>query len=114
MSNVIDLTQENFNELVADVSKANPKQLMVVDFWATWCMPCKMLKPVFEKASEKYVDNPNVSFFSLEISEAADICTEYSVKGVPTIMFIKNGIRVDSLVGMQKQDAIETKITSLS
>ena len=77
-------------------------------------MPCKMLKPVFEKTADKFADIPNVSFFSLEISEAAEICTQYVVRGVPTIMFMKNGERVDSLVGMQKQEAIEAKIAELS
>ena len=99
------LTKDNFDKEVLDA-----KQLTVVDFWASWCGPCMMLKPIFEELSGEM---PEVKFCKADVDEERDLAIEYGVESVPTLLFFKGGELVDTLVGYRDKaslrEAIEAK-----
>lgn len=70
--------------------------LTVVDCYATWCGPCKMISPVFEKIAES---TPSAHFIQIDVDESADIASEYAVSAMPTFLFFKNGEKIQSVVG---------------
>ena len=87
----------NFDEII------NDETLTLVDFSASWCMPCRMLRPILERVEEKILD---VNFCSLDIDESEDIAKRYRIFSVPTIVAFKNGKKIDSLVGLNSYDDI--------
>lgn len=98
----LTFTSENFKEIL---SKKN--ELIVVDFWAEWCGPCKMLGPVIDELSIEL--EGKVTIGKVDVSEEQDIAVEYSVRNIPTVLFIKNGEIVDKQVGaVPKATLLET------
>ncbi|KAL4244201.1 Thioredoxin [Abortiporus biennis] len=69
---------------------------VVIDFWATWCGPCKVISPIFEKLSEQF---PNVTFAKVDVDEQGDISQEVGIRAMPTFILFKNGNKVKDLVG---------------
>jgi len=82
-------------ELQQHLSQAGGK-LVVIDFFATWCGPCKMIGPVIEKMAGEMKD---VVFLKVDVDESEDLAAEYSVQAMPTFVFLKNGSKVDSFSG---------------
>ena len=94
----MDQAQElNFDDLISG------DELTVMDFSATWCMPCRMLKPILERVSEKLTD---VNFYNLDIDENEDIAKRYRIFSVPTLVCFRKGKKIDSLVGLNSFDDI--------
>ena len=87
----------NFDEIIGS------EELTVIDFSATWCIPCKMLKPIMERVAEKLTD---VNFFNLDIDENEEIAKRYRIFSVPTLVCFRKGKRIDSLVGLCSFDEI--------
>lgn len=81
----------------------NSDNLTVVDFSATWCMPCRMLKPILERATERFED---VDFFEIDIDDNEEIAKRYRIFSVPTLVCFKSGKKIDSLVGLNSYDDI--------
>ena len=77
--------------------------LTVIDFSATWCMPCRMLAPILEQVANK---KENVSFYNLDIDENEEIAKRYRIFSVPTLLAFKEGQVVDSLVGLNSFDEV--------
>lgn len=100
------VNDNNFEELVIKSEKPS-----VVDFWATWCGPCRMLSPVIDSMAEKFAGKVNIS--KCNVDESTDIPVKYGIRNIPTILFFKNGELVDRLVGAVPQNEIEAKINSL-
>ncbi|MGL5574535.1 MAG: thioredoxin [Sarcina sp.] len=97
---VTNLTN-NFNEEVLE-----KKGIVLVDFWAEWCGPCKMLGPVIEELSEEI---EGVSFTKLNVDENGKIAMDYQVQSIPTVMIFKDGELQEKLVGFRpKADFVET------
>lgn len=92
-----DVDEIGFDDLI------NSEELTVVDFSATWCMPCRMLKPIIERVANTMTD---VSFYNLDIDENEDIAKRYRIFSVPTLLCFKEGKKVDSLVGLNSYDDI--------
>lgn len=88
----------------------NENDIIVVDFFATWCGPCKMLAPVIENV-EKVLSN--VKFIKVDIDQFNDLASEYRIQSVPTLIFIKNKEIVAKSVGYLDEDALIEKIKSL-
>ena len=83
----------------------NTDELTVIDFSATWCMPCRMLKPIVERVAEKCAD---VSFYNVDIDENEEIAKRYRIFSVPTLVCFREGKKVDSLVGLNSfEDIVE-------
>lgn len=101
--NVIELAEHNFEEVVLKSDKP-----VIVDFWATWCMPCKMLAPAVEEIAGEYKGKYKVA--KLNIDDAMDIATNFSVMNIPTLIFFNNGIEVARMVGAASKRDILKKI----
>lgn len=78
----IHATTENFEKI------ASTNEIVVVDFWATWCGPCRSFGPIFEKVSEKY---PEIPFVKVDIDKSNEIAAAAQIQAVPTVMVIKRG-----------------------
>jgi thioredoxin 1 len=70
--------------------------LVVLDFFATWCRPCKMIAPILEKLATEY---SNAHFFKIDVDESPDVSQEYEVSAMPTVLYFKNGVKIGSVVG---------------
>ncbi|MEG1254780.1 thioredoxin [Clostridium sp.] len=82
--------------------------VIVVDFFATWCGPCKMLAPIFEELGVEM--EGKVKFLKADVDQCADIAEEFKVASVPTIKIFKNGEVVDTMVGFSPKDSIKSRI----
>lgn len=101
MSDAIQVVNaENFDQVVLQSEKP-----VLVDFWASWCMPCKMLGPVFEEVAQENQDK--AVFAKLNIDEASDIATRYQVMSIPTLILFKGGQVAEQSVGLVGKSAIE-------
>ena len=83
--------------------KIGTDKLVLIDFFATWCMPCRMLAPILEGVAEA---NKDIDVCKLDIDESNELAREYRVFSVPTLILFKNGKAVDHLVGLNSVDAI--------
>ena len=100
MSNEVVLTDANFNEKVK-----NAKGLVLVDFYADWCMPCRMLSPTIEKIADDYAGNLTIG--KLDVDTNANIASSFSVTGIPTLILFKDGAMAERLVGLQTADVLK-------
>ncbi|KAG1143634.1 hypothetical protein G6F37_012028 [Rhizopus arrhizus] len=82
---------------------------VVIDFTATWCGPCRMITPILERLSVQY---DNVVFVKVDVDEFSDIAQEYSVRAMPTLFFLNDGIKVSDIVGANP-GAIENNLANL-
>ncbi len=101
----VQITTENFEEL------KNGSLPLVVDFWATWCGPCKMIAPVIGELAEEY--DGKVVVGKCDVEENDDIAMEFGIRNIPTILFFKNGKVVDKMVGAASKAKIQEKFDAL-
>lgn len=80
---------------------------VIVDFWAEWCGPCKMLGPVFKELSEEMTD---VKFAKVDVDENQELAAKAAVRGIPTLVLYKNGAEVSRIVGFLPKDQLKAKI----
>ncbi|CAN4122908.1 unnamed protein product [Withania somnifera] len=81
------------------------KKLMVVDFTASWCGPCRFIAPFLAEIAKKM---PSVIFLKVDVDELKTVAEKWDVKAMPTFVFLKNGIEVDRVVGAKKEDLQQT------
>ncbi len=84
---------------------------VVIDFWAEWCAPCRMVAPIIEQLAEEYKDNVIVG--KIDVDENNEATTKYGIRNIPTILFIKNGQVVDKIVGAADKRLFVDKINKL-
>jgi thioredoxin 1 len=106
MSKVDYLKNENF---AAEVEKASGA--VVVDFTATWCPPCKMLAPVFERVAATY--EGKAKFFKVDVDETVEVAAKYGVQTIPNLLFFKDGQVVDQSVGFIPEGQLSAKVDSI-
>ena len=97
---IIKLTSENFKKEVLESDIP-----VVVDFFADWCAPCKLIAPVLEEVAQKYEGKIKVG--QINVDEASDIASEYAVLSIPTLMFFKEGKKVEEVTGAISKDEME-------
>lgn len=102
---MLEITTENFDKEVLKSVKP-----VLIDFWAPWCMPCKMLAPTVEKLAEEFKGRVSVS--KCNVDESPSLATDLSVLNIPTLVLFKKGEEVARLVGVNSKTAIESKIQS--
>ena len=76
---------------------------VLVDFFATWCGPCKMLSPVLEEVSN---ENPDLLILKIDVDEVGDLAARYGIQAIPTLMLFKNGERVETRMGYQNKNQL--------
>ncbi len=106
MSKVLDLTKEDFSKEVLE-----NEGVVLVDFWAEWCMPCKMMAPVLDEVADSLADK--VKVVKVNVAENEELASEYGVQSIPDIRIFKNGKIVGELVGMQSKANLEKKIEEI-
>lgn len=94
-----EITDSNFSELVAS------GQPIIIDFWAPWCGPCKMLGPVIDELAQAYEGKIVVG--KCNVDDNSDLSIQFGVRNIPTVIFLKDGKQQQKLVGVQSLDALK-------
>lgn len=102
----INVLDSNFKEVVLE-----SKLPVLVDFWATWCGPCRMVSPYVEQLAKEYEGKAVV--VKCNVDEAQQIPMQYGIRNIPTLLFFKNGEIADKMVGASTKAAIEEKLKAL-
>ncbi len=103
---VLVVDKENFEKEV--LQSENP---VMVDFWAAWCVPCRIIAPIVERLAEKYAGRLKVA--KLDVDSNQELAIRYQVMSIPTLLFFKNGQVVDRIIGAVKEQEIVQKIEAL-
>jgi len=103
---IVDLTSTAWDSEVLQSSG-----LFMVDFWAVWCGPCRMIAPTIEELAKEYAGKIKVG--KLNTDENPEVATKYKIMGIPTVMFFKDGQKVDQVVGAVPKPQLKAKIDSL-
>ena len=101
----VTITSENLSSL------KNGNLPLVVDFWATWCGPCRMMAPIIEELAKDY--DGKVVIGKCDVEENEEMATEFGIRNIPTVLFFKNGEAVDKVVGFQKMEKLQELINKL-
>jgi thioredoxin 1 len=104
MGKYVELTPANFEVVTQN-------GVSMVDFWAPWCGPCRMIAPVIEELAEEFEGKANIC--KVNTDEEQDLAVKYGIRSIPTIIFMKNGEVVDQMVGASSKQAFADKINSL-
>lgn len=99
------VTIENFQQVILEGSKT---KLIIVDFWADWCEPCKQLMPVLEKLASEYSDR--VTLAKIDCEEQQQLAAQFGIRSLPTVAFFKDGQPVDGFAGVEPESAIRARI----
>ncbi|RGM48832.1 MULTISPECIES: thioredoxin [Bacteroides] len=101
----LEITDNNFKEILAE---GKP---VVIDFWAPWCGPCKMVGPIIDELAGEY--EGQVVIGKCDVDENGDVATEFGIRNIPTVLFFKNGKLVDKQVGSTQKTEYVAKIKAL-
>ena len=86
------------------------EEIVLMDFTATWCSPCKALSPIIDSL---YNYSDRVKIMKIDVDENADLSADYNIRSVPTLVFLKNGIEVDRILGLVSREKIVKKLETL-
>jgi len=101
----VQITSENFEQL------KNGDKPLVVDFWATWCGPCRTISPIISKLAEEY--DGKVVVGKCDVEENEEIAAQFNIRSIPTILFFKNGEVVDKFIGASTKEKLQEKFDKL-
>jgi len=104
-ANVVEITDDNFSEVTGQPG------LSMVDFWAVWCGPCRMVAPIVEQLADEYAGQVTVG--KLDVDNNQRSAAQFNVRSIPTILFFKDGKVVDQVIGAVPRPALENKIKQL-
>lgn len=103
VKNIVELSDQNFEQEVLQSDK-----LVLVDFWATWCSPCRMIAPAVEAVAEQYAGRAKVG--KVNVDENLSVTGRYNIRGIPTLLLFKNGQIQEQVVGATSKEAISKLI----
>lgn len=101
----MEITSQNFNELMA---QSKP---VVVDFWATWCGPCKKIAPLVEELAAEYEGQAIIG--KVNVEDEDELVGQFGIRNIPTILFFKDGAVVDKVVGAVPKSELEGKLNAI-
>lgn len=102
----IEITDANFEELVAKSDKP-----VMIDFWAVWCGPCRMIAPIVEEMSGEYDGKAVIG--KVDVDSNPNVAMKYGIRNIPTVLFVKGGEVVDKQVGAAPKQAFTAKLDAL-
>jgi len=105
MSNALEVNEKSFESEVM-----NSETPVLVDFWASWCMPCRMLAPVVDQIAAEFAGKVKVVKVDVDSNQA--LAVKFGVRGIPTLLVLKNGQALDRMVGVQPKATIASKLNS--
>ncbi|MCR4583759.1 MAG: thioredoxin [Prevotella sp.] len=101
----VTITKENFEEL------KKGSQPLVVDFWATWCGPCRMLSPIVSKMAEKY--DGKIVVGKCDVEECEELAVEFGIRNIPSVLFFKDGVVVNKVIGAVGEDRLDAEFQKM-
>lgn len=102
----IEITDANFEELVVKADKP-----VMIDFWAVWCGPCRMIAPIVEEMAKEYEGKAIIG--KVDVDSNPGVATKYGIRNIPTVLFVKGGEIVDKQVGAAPKQAFTAKLDKL-
>ena len=99
----LEVTSENITNVLSN-------KIAILDFWAPWCGPCKMLGPIIDELAEA---NKDITIGKINVDENSEIAKEYGIRGIPTVLIFKDGSVIERLVGLTSKDNLQIKIDGL-
>lgn len=100
---ILEATTANWED---EVLKS--RELVMIDFWAAWCGPCRMISPTVEELAKEY--GSRIKVMKLNTDENSEVASRYKIMGIPTIMFFKNGEKLDQIVGVVPKQQLKAKL----
>ena len=104
-ANITHLTSANFKETIGAASTP-----VLVDFWAPWCGPCKMIAPILEELATELAGK--LTIYKVNVDDNGDIAAQYGIRAIPTLLLFKDGQLAEQIVGMMDKAALKTKISA--
>ncbi len=104
MGKYVELNASNFDETIKN-------GVVMVDFWAPWCGPCRMIAPIIDERAEEYEGKATIA--KVNTDEEQDIAIRYGIRSIPTILFFKDGELVDQMIGAASKDVFKQKLDAL-
>ena len=103
----VNVTDENF-----EVEVLNAGKPVLVDFWAEWCGPCKMLTPVLEELSSE--NESKINIYKVNVDENQQLAVKYGIRSIPTLLLFKGGEIQEQIVGLKSKSDLQTSIDSMA
>ena len=105
LKNIMQITNQNFKQEVEDFNG-----VVLIDFFAEWCGPCRTLGPIIEELTKEYEGNNKVKIFKLNIDEEKELAEKFNVMSIPTLILFKNGEKVKEVVGAKSKEELKELI----
>ena len=102
----INITEENFDQMVLESETP-----VLLDFWAEWCGPCRMISPIIDELHQEFEGKAIIG--KVNVDEASSISSKYGIRNIPTLLFIKNGEVVDKHVGAASKEDLSDKLSAI-
>lgn len=102
----LEITDANFEEIILNTDKP-----VMIDFWAVWCGPCRMIAPIVEELATEYKDQAIIG--KVDVDSNPGVAAKYGIRNIPTVLFIKNGEIADKQVGAVPKPKLEEKLKAL-